>query len=218
MSQKMDRQDQTKHLTQVTAALLKEKYRRDPVAWLREAVKTNKQRREEGEAAIQPFPMKPYIEPIVREWQANRIMHIVKSRQMSMSWLCQAMLLWEAQFGEYRLCVVINKKKEDAEDGVARIKLMYQNQPEWLKNLCPLDRKMRDMPRECLTFENGSKIQALAQGADQIRGLVPATALLDEAVFQDELESTYGACVPCCSRIVTVSSAGPGYFQRLCTE
>lgn len=209
--------DKTSQISLATAVLIKEKCRRTPEYWLDNFVKTVKAHREPGEEAVQPFPMhRPYMREIVREWHASKVLHIVKSRQMSMSWLALSMLLWEAQFSEYTLCVIINKKLEDAISGVDRIKLMYNHQPLWLRNLCPLDRKQRDMPKDCLTFQNGSKIQALPEGPDQIRSLVPGTAFIDEASFQDQLEATYGACVPCCKRIVTVSSAGPGFFERLC--
>lgn len=200
------------------AVLEREHCKRDPVYWLNTYVKTADEHAEGGENPIKPFPKIPYFEPIVREWVKSRVLHIVKSRQMSMSWLACALLLWEIQFYEYRTDVIINKAETDSVKGVDRVKLMYNHQPLWLRNLCPTDRKMRDMPRESFTFLNGSKLLALPQGADKVRGNVPYTALLDEAAFQDELESTYAACVPCCKRIITVSSAGPGFFHRLCTE
>lgn len=198
------------------AVLEKERCRRDPAYWLEKYVKTADEHAESTENPIKPFLKKPYVEPIIREWQSNSILHIVKSRQMAMSWLACAMLLWEAQFYDYRTDVIINKALDDSIKGVDRTKLIYNHQPMWLKNLCPLDRKMRDMPRESITFKNGSKILALPQGADKVRGMVPYTAMLDEAAFQDECEATYAACVPCCKRIVTISSAGPGFFHRLC--
>lgn len=210
-------EDKQDRLSLTAAILVKEKCKRTPEFWLDNFVKTVKAHREEGEEAIQPFPMqRAYMREIVREWHNSKVLHIVKSRQMSMSWLALAMLLWEVQFYDHSLCVIINKKLEDAISGVDRIKLMYNHQPLWLRNLCPLDRKQRDMPKDCLTFKNGSKIQALPEGPDQVRSLVPATAFIDEAAFQDQLEATYGACVPCCKRIVTVSSAGPGFFEKLC--
>ena len=205
-------------ISTAAALLAKEKCRRDPVWWLSNFVYTVKSHREKGEAAIQPFPIaRPYCREVVNTWVENPIIHIIKSRQMSITWISMAMLLWEAQFEDYALCVVINKKLDDAiNNGISRAKLIYNNQPQWLKNLCPLDRKMRDMPKDCLTFKNGSKIQALPEGPDQVRSLVPTTAVIDEAAFQEQLEATYSACVPCCARIVTVSSAGPGFFERLC--
>ena len=194
--------------------LLREKCKRDVIFWLTNYVKTGDENDKENQ--IKPFPMKPYVAPIVEEVLKNDVVHIAKSRQMTISWLMVALLLHEAQFFPYRLEAVFSKKEEDAHNLVERAKLIYNFQPIWLKNLVPLDRKMRDMPFGSLFFQNNSKIRGFAQGKDQIRSYVPSTALLDEAAFMDKFEETYGACVPCCQRIWTISSAGPGFFQRLC--
>lgn len=189
-------------------------YRRNPLVWLKETVVTFDEH--DKEAPVKPFPIKPFTPVIVDEWQKSNILHLAKSRQMSISWLAIALLLHEAQFFGHRLQAVFSKKKEDAQALVERAKFIYSKQPLWLKNMCTLDRKMRDMPYGVLTFDNGSKLLGFAQGADQVRSYVPSTAVIDEAAFQDELENTYGACVPCCEKIVTISSAGPGFFARLC--
>ncbi len=194
--------------------LLKEKCRRDPTYWLFNYVYTYDEH--DPEQTIKPFPKKEYFTQIVAEWQKCNILHIAKSRQMTISWVAAAMLLHEAMFYPYLLQAVINKKEKDAQAFIERAKFIYDRQPKWLKELCPLDRKMRDMPLGNLTLENGSKLVSMPQGEDQIRGYVPSTVVLDEAAMQEKLEETYAACVPCSKRIVTISSANPGFFQRLC--
>lgn len=216
--QKTRSENKAEEIARAWALLEKEKCRRDPFYWLSSYVKTADEHATASENPIKPFPVRPYVPIIVDLWKNESLLHIAKSRQMAMSWLACAMLLWESQFYDYRTSVIINKALEDSIKGVGRAKLMYNHQPLWLRNLCPLDRKMRDMPMEHLSFLNGSKIVALPQGADKVRGMVPYTAMLDEAAFQDELEATWAACVPCCKRIVTVSSAGPGFFDKLCRE
>jgi hypothetical protein len=181
--------------------------------WLTNYVKTFDEHDKEN--PVKPFPVKPYLQPILEEIQNEDVVHLAKSRQMVISWLMIAYLLWEAQFFSYRLEAVFSKKEEDAHALVERAKFIYNYQPIWLKNLCGLDRKMRDMPYGNLFFMNGSKLKGLAQGKDQVRSYVPSTALIDEAAFQDKLEETYNACVPCCQKIITVSSANGGFFQRL---
>lgn len=203
-----------KQAAAVKAVALKELCKRDPVFWLTNFVKTFDEH--DRDNPVKPFPMRPYVAVIAREWVKEPILHIAKSRQMSISWLAVALLLHEAQFFSYRLQAVFSKKEVDALNLVERAKFMYNHQPLWLKNHISLDRKMRDMPLGNIYFENGSKIIGFAQGKDQIRSYVPSTALLDEAAFQDKLEETYGACVPCCQKIVTVSSANSGFFERLC--
>lgn len=194
--------------------LLREKCKRDPLFWLSNYVKTFDEHDKVN--PIKSFPIRPYVAPIVEAFEKEPILHVAKSRQMSVSWLMIALVLHEAQFFDFRLEAVFSKKEEDANALVERGKFIYNYQPLWLKNLCPLDRKMRDMPYGNLFYANGSKLRGFAQGKDQIRSYVPSTALLDEAAFQDKMEETYGACVPCCQKIVTVSSANPGYFERLC--
>ncbi len=194
--------------------LLKEKCRRDPTFWLFNYAKTFDEH--DRETPVKGFPQKEYMAVVVKEWESSSILHLAKSRQMTVSWLAIAMLLHEAMFYPFRFQAVFSKKEEDALTLVERGKFIYEMLPEWLKEACPLDRKMRDMPFGSIFFANGSKIRGFAQGKDQIRSYVPSTALIDEAAFQDKLEETYGACVPCCQRIVTISSANSGFFQRLC--
>jgi hypothetical protein len=210
---------QAQELAKRQALLRKEACRRDPIYWIANYVKTEKtgKNRKEDENAIQPFPVNlPYVKPFVENWRKNSTIHIVKSRQMMISWLCQIMLMWEAQFRDNCLNVVISKTEDASVDEIRRCKTIYLNQPEWLKNQCPLARQMESMPADSLLFANGSRLVGLPQGAHKIRGLVPATVLLDEAAYIDDLEATFSASTPCASRVVTVSSAGPGYFRRLC--
>lgn len=203
-------------IARIWARLEYEKCKRDPAFYIKNFVMTA----DEHAAVdpIKPFPFRPYVPFIIEAWKTESILHIAKSRQMAMSWLACAMLLWESQFHEYRTSVIINKALDDSIKGLSRAKLIYNHQPVWLKNLCPLDRKMRDFPVDLLAFKNGSQLVALPQGAAKIRGMVPYTVLLDECAFQEEAEATYSAAVPCSKRIVTISSAGPGFFEKLCRE
>lgn len=198
-------------------ALLKEKCSRDFLFWLSNYVFTfnEKAKLEEGQKAVEKFPVKDYVKEIALLFLKHKVVHVAKSRQMTISWLGMAFMLWEAQFKPFRFQAVMSKKLEDAEALIDRIKFIYENQPRWLKELLPLDRKLRDMPKGHLFFENGSKIKGFPQGRDQIRSYVISRIFIDEAAFQDEFEDTYGACLPCCDRIITVSSAGAGFFRKL---
>lgn len=209
---------QARKLYEAKNLLLKEKCKRDFFFWVSSYAKTYNQKADvlAGQEAVSLFPVKSYMREIVKVWQKEPVSHLAKSRQMMASWLGMAFFLWEAQFQPFRFLAVMSKKLEDAEALVDRVRFMYENQPEWLKDLCPLDRKMRDMPRGHLFLSNGSKIKAFAQGKDQIRSYVVSRIFIDEAAFQDEFEETYGAALACCKSIITVSSAGAGFFRKLC--
>ncbi len=210
----MKTQQKIESLTNATYALLKEKYRRDSFYWLCNIVRTFDEH--DSETPIKPFPIRPYVETIVRAFRSKeKVLLLAKSRQMTISWLFTALATHEAQFVQYRKEIFFSKKEDDAFEMVERCKFIYSNQPKWLRNLCPLERKLKDMPRGKLFFANGSKIIGAPQGGDQVRSHVPTTAFLDEIAFQTEAEDTYASCLPCAQKIVAFSSANAGFFGRI---
>lgn len=212
---KADKQEVLDKLTVQKNLVLHQLYKRNILQWLKDVVKTFDEHDEEK--PVKPFPIEPYVPIIAKEFETQPVIHVAKSRQMSISWLMMALLLHKAQFVPYRLIAVFSKKEKDALEMIERAKFMYSQQPKWLQELCPLDRKLRDMPHGGLTMANGSKMQGFAEGPDQVRGYVPSISFLDEAAKQDKFEETYGACVPCSKQIITVSSADVGPFENFVT-
>lgn len=217
MSKTVSKDEQLQELGRKIAVIKHLLYKKDRIAWLSEAVKTHDEH--DPESAVKPFPIKPYIPPLVKLFETEKILLVPKSRQVMASWLFSALCLHTAQFFDYRRVLVISKKEQDAYALVDRIKFMYNHQPMWLKNLCPLDRQMRDQPMGHLTYKNGSHIIGMPQGPDQVRSYTSSLIFADEAAFQDQFELTYGACTPSIlggGKIVAVSSANASYFQTLC--
>src|SRR5688572_22124995 len=129
----MDREAKIKEISLRKSLLLKEKCKRDVFFWLSNYVKTFDEHDKEN--PVKPFPIRPYVEPVIRLLDKEPIVHIAKSRQMSISWLMIAWILHEAQFFDFRLEAVFSKKEEDAHTLVERAKFIYLHQPVWLKNL-----------------------------------------------------------------------------------
>jgi len=78
----------------------------------------------------------------------------------------------------------------------------------------PLTKPIEDMPGDLLSWANGSTLQGVPKGADQIRQYHPTVAIFDEAAHLDEFEAAYAAALPVCSRIIAVSSVAPGWFWQ----
>lgn len=198
------------------AAVLKEMCKRDPVFWMTNYCWTINEH--DQNEPIQKFPVKPYIPDMIKLFYSEPVLLVAKSRQVLMSWFFVAMCLHEAQFYGYRRTVLMSKKQDDAFALVERMRFIYERQPKWLKDACPLDKKLRDQPQGTLTFANGSKVQGFPQGADQIRGFTVSRLFADEAAFQDKFEETYFSALPAITgggKMVAVSSANAGFFQRL---
>lgn len=197
--------------------LLRQAYRLNQLLWLEKEVKTHDEH--DMESPIKPFPIKPYVAPILEEYKKRQVIFVGKSRQMMATWLFSALAVHLAQFFDYRLILCISKKQEDAFAVIERMRFIYTNQSPWLQKLCPLDRQMRDMPQGHMFFKNGSHIMGLAQGPDQVRMHTASLILSDESAFQDEFEATYTACNPSIfggGKMVAFSSIAPGFFARVC--
>ena len=61
-------------------------------------------------------------------------------------------------------------------------------------------------------------VKGIAQGPDQLRQYTASAILCDEMAFWDKAEQTWGALKPTVQgggQVTMISSAGPGFFQRL---
>ena len=143
-----------------------------------------------------------------------------KSRQVLVTWLGCAWMLWVAKFQPHRLILVQSKREDDAAALVftkdpffARISFMEHHLPPHLKTLT--------FPKAGayghLYFPNGSHIWAIPEGGDIIRSQTPSIVFSDEAAFQPEFGAAVTAALPAIKGggvFVGVSSAEPSTFQE----
>lgn len=140
-----------------------------------------------------PFPDYEYIHHVINLYLNNNVMVIMKSRQMMLSWLFCAILLWDTLFKEGRLNLIQCKKEEDADEHIeGRIKLMYDNLDPWMKDLFQARYKYCEFycPR------TKSKINALPEGGEVIRQKTASNVLMDEIAFQPQARSAFRATAP----------------------
>lgn len=211
------REDKERALAAHKMALLKERYKRDIVAWLRECVKTVDEH--DLVNPVKPFPIKPYIRPLVYAFETEKVFYVAKSRQIMISWLMVCLCLHHALFFPHRLVLLISEKEDKAIDLIKRIRMVYNQLPMWMKNVCALERPWRDQAMTECNFKNGSMIKGLPQGPDQIRAFTASLIFVDEAGAQDKLEETLGACGPSImggGKMMAVGTAAPGHFETLC--
>lgn len=86
-----------------------------------------------------PFPRLDYIREIADVLQTHRRIAVEKSRQMMISWIACAFVLWVAMFHPNVLAFVQSKKEEDAADRLDRIYKIYFRLPEWLRERFPIN-------------------------------------------------------------------------------
>jgi hypothetical protein len=150
------------------------------------------------------------------------VLFIEKSRQVMVSWLTAAYLLWRFRALSHQLILVQSKAEEDAaalvynkDPTFARISFLETTLPQWLQ--------MLEFPKDgayCHLYnrQNGSEIEGIAEGAHKIRSRTPSVFFSDEAAFQPEFGKAYTAAIPAVhggGQLVCVSSAEPGEFANL---
>jgi len=70
-----------------------------------------------------------------------------------------------------------------------------------------------------IKFANGTYVMAVGQGADQMRSYTASYVMCDEFAFWEQAEATWGSLKPTIQgggKVTIISSAGPGFFQRMC--
>jgi hypothetical protein len=166
-------------------------------------------------SSCKKFPIeKKYLQELINLWYQENLLLVPKSRQMLITWLFVACFLWDAQFKRNRLIFFQSKKEEDADRIVQRAWFIYQNQPEWIKELFPATYSYCH-----IRFTKGqSEIWGIPQGGDQLRSYTASGIFSDEMGFQEEAEAAYTAAKPTLmggGKFMGVSTANPGYFEYL---
>lgn len=183
----------------------------DPWQWVKDCCWTVD---EADEGKIKRFPDKEYLKYITDVWMRESILAIPKTRRMMLSWIMLALHLWEALFKPNGAIFIQSKKEEDSDFliGDRRMMFIYNNLPK--EYSWPIASY-----KYCnISFSNGSFVKGVAQGADQLRQYTASRVMVDEAAFQEKFEEAWAALKPTIQgggKVVLISSAGPGFFQRL---
>ena len=150
---------------------------------------------------------------------STRTLLMEKSRQMMLTWLVGAYVLWRARSYPSQLLLVQSKREEDALKLVyngnffdSRISSMEARLPEILQRI--------DSVRcgHILFKGTNSHIWAIPEGGDIIRSNTASVIVADEAAYQPEFGESYTAAMPSVrggGQYIAFSSAEPGEFQQL---
>lgn len=188
----------------------------DVYCWATEYTETyNEHWAEEGRSSpYEPFPQRlPYLKPLFEVFELERIVWIVKSRDMMISWACVGYLTWKAMTVPLCGSVVQTQKEKKAIQLIEYAKCLYHRQPAWLRDAIPLAKPLKQQSELELQFANGSYVVGIPGGADQIRSYHPWGYLNDESSFQPEAGDCYNEALSVVKgKIIFNSSAGPGWY------
>lgn len=168
----------------------------------------------DGDNPEKLFPNKIHLYTCTRYWQKFPTLLIPKSRQLSMTWLCCGLYLWESMFYGHRLTFFQSKKEQDAAELIIRMYQMWSSLPVWMRewNHCEKIYAYAEFHR------SKSRVFGIPSGASQVRGFTPSAVFVDEASYVLEMDQMLAAIRPAIrsgGRLTVISSAAPGFFSAM---
>lgn len=100
--------------------------------------------------------------------------------------------LWLTTFFEHQQVVIVANKEKTAQEILSRIKLAYEELPNWIKP------STTGWGKQEVSFDNGSGIKISATSSDAIRGMAVSALLIDEQAFIDNhiMQAFWSAVLP----------------------
>jgi hypothetical protein len=153
------------------------------------------------------FKLYPFQEDLIRMYEAHRLIIIVKGRQLGISTLTSAYILWFLMFHAEKTVLSIATKEKVAAEIVKRARRMYAMLPDWFHELKhkdgdPLFKFDRDSTSAFKFEKNGSQAVASATSPDAGRSFAVSLLIIDEAAHVDRMDETWKALSP------TISTGG----------
>lgn len=175
--------------------LLRELCGRSGRFWLRFV---NTRDEADASSSVKPFPLHlGYATGLWDLFEAKQTLVVAKSRQMLVSWCLAAYCVWLARFHQHKGVYWQSQQWRDAVAMVCmpsggfqgRCQFIEQNLPGWLRQ--PVKES-----EGRIQYPNGSIIEALSGGPDQVRGKTISLYVGDEFAYQTDQEGVYTAVSP----------------------
>jgi len=167
----------------------------DGLFWLKFA-----QTRDEAdvEQAVKPVPLhEPYIAPLWQGLVDHQVTILAKSRQMFVSWEIALFCVWWARYKPNQAIYVQMQGWPDAVAMTCMPAGGYEGRMQFIENHLPEWMRLKFKPSEGrMAYPNGSIIQALAGGANQIRSKTYSLYVGDEFAFCEEQDKIWTAVAP----------------------
>jgi len=129
------------------------------------------------------FKLFPYQEEALQEFQSNSKNIVLKSRQMGISTLCAAYILWLMIFHSDKNCLIISKTQDAAKEVVTKVRFANDNLPSWLRVQATEDNRLS------LRLKNGSQVKSVSSSKDSARSGAISLLIMDECVSGDAMVS-----------------------------
>ena len=162
------------------------------------------------------FKTYPFQTQLLQDFNNYRFNVILKARQLGISTISAAYVLWLMMFYREKNVLVIATKFGTAANLVKKVKNIMKNLPDWLRLASiSIDN------RASFELSNGSQIKASSTSADAGRSEALSLLVVDEAAHIENMSELWAGLYPTIStggRVIALSSPyGVGnWFHKIC--
>ena len=138
-----------------------------------------------------PFKTYDYQDDLIKDFNDHRFTVILKARQLGISTITAAYIVWMMLFHRDKNVLVMATKYGTAANLVKKVKHMLKYVPEWLQIA-----KVEVNNRSSFELSNGSQIKASSTSADAGRSEALSLLVIDEAAHVEGLEELWTGLYP----------------------
>jgi hypothetical protein len=137
-----------------------------------------------------PLPDYPYLNQYADDLQDNRLTITLKSRQMMISWMAAAYLIWRGNFHTAVEALIMSINEDKAKELKSRAALIFHNLPDWMKA------QEKETTLDMSWPKLNSRMKSLPCTPDNARSFSASDGILDEAAFLEHGSTLYAAIMP----------------------
>tara|TARA_B100000963_G_scaffold361116_1_gene394938 strand:+ start:7890 stop:9479 length:1590 start_codon:yes stop_codon:yes gene_type:complete len=165
-----------------------------------------------------PFKTYPYQADLLHDFNDYRFNVILKARQLGISTIAAAYVVWLMLFHRDKNILVMATKFKTASNLVKKVKAIMKNLPEWI-----VISEISIDNRSSFELSNGSQIQAASTSGDAGRSEALSLLVIDEAAHVENLDDLWAGLYPTIStggRVIALSTPnGVGnWFHKTYSE
>jgi len=138
-----------------------------------------------------PFKTYDYQSELINIFNDHRFSVILKARQLGISTITAAYVIWMMLFHRDKNILVMATKYTTASNLVKKVKSMLRNLPEWIQ-IAQVDVNNRNS----FELSNGSQIKASSTSVDAGRSEALSLLVIDEAAHVENLEELWTGLYP----------------------
>lgn len=149
------------------------------------------------ERGLIPFGLFLFQTYLIQTFTQHRNTIVLKPRQMGITTLVCAFVLWLCLFHGYKRVVLISIKYSLAREMLKKIRDMYRHLPNFLKEPITNGATAEDVgTSNRVDFANGSTITAVASSEDAARSEAASLVIIDEGAFIQQASGIWAAVRP----------------------